>query len=163
MIKKIRIYPDSVLRERAEDVKKFLEAEKILADMWETMYNFGGIGLAAPQIGLTKRVFVGEVDNRRVILVNPRIIYKEGEESMEEGCLSLPKIFLPVKRAYYVEVEGQDEKGKSIIVKAEGLLARVIQHEFDHLEGVLIIDYTKPSKRVKLEKDLKKLSYKAGK
>lgn len=158
MVKKIRIYPDSVLRDKAKDVKKFLEAEKILGDMWETMYTFGGIGLAAPQIGLRKRIFIGEVDDEKVFLVNPRIIYKEGKDTMEEGCLSLPKIYLPVNRAYYVEVEGQDEKGKSKIIKAEGLLARVIQHEFDHLEGVLIIDYTKPSKRIRLEKNLKKTS-----
>ena len=158
MVRKIRIFPDYILRERAEDVEKFERLQNLIEDMWETMYTCQGIGLAAPQIGVGKRVFIVDVDKKNLVVVNPRIICKEGEESMEEGCLSLPEVYLPIPRARYIEIEGWDEKGKRIKVKAEGLLARVIQHEFDHLEGVLIIDYAKPSRRVKIEKMLKSLN-----
>jgi len=158
MIQKIKIFPHHILREKAENVEEFAEIERLIDEMWETMYTYKGVGLAAPQIGIGKRIFVTDVEKRKMVIINPVITHKEGEEFMEEGCLSLPEIYLPVPRASFIEVEGWNEKGEKIKVEAEGLLARVIQHEVDHLEGVLTIDYARPAKRVKLEKLLKELN-----
>ncbi len=158
MAREIKIFPDYILREKAAEVEEFNDIGDLIEDMWETMYTCKGIGLAAPQIGIGKRIFVAEVDQKKLIMVNPVIVHKEDEELMEEGCLSLPEIYLPIPRASFIEVEGLNEKGERIRVEAEGLLSRVIQHEIDHLEGVLIIDYARPAKRVKLEKLLKELN-----
>jgi len=158
MVQDIKIFPDYILREKAKKVEEFSGIENLIEDMWETMYTYKGVGLAAPQIGIGKRIFVAEAEKRKLVMVNPVIIHKEGEELMEEGCLSLPEVYLPIPRAIFIEVEGLNEKGEKIKVEAEGLLSRVIQHEIDHLEGILTIDYARPSKRVKLEKLLKELN-----
>jgi peptide deformylase len=109
--------------------------------MMETMVTAEGIGLAGPQVGLSKRIFIasdGEMDPRPFI--NPEIIDLRGQEMGEEGCLSLPELYAPVSRAKRIKVRAQDPKGKTFEMKTDGLLARCIQHEYDHLEGVCFVD-----------------------
>jgi len=137
------------LRRKAKRIKDFNQALRALvADMFETLQAANGLGLAAPQIGVSLRVVVIEIPadeesgekGRRYALCNPEIVKASGEEYAEEGCLSLPGLFGEVKRAATVTVKGFTPEGKPIRVKGEGLLARVLQHELDHLDGILFID-----------------------
>ena len=140
----IREYPVAALKKRAKTVKKFGPELQSLSDrMFDIMYETGGVGLAAPQVGISERIVV--IDSRqspdeKMVLVNPSIVKREGEEAMQEGCLSVPGAFTEVKRAARVDVLAQDLTGKKISFKAEGCLARIIQHEVDHLDGLLFID-----------------------
>jgi peptide deformylase len=140
----IREYPTAVLKKKAGTVKKFgPELQSLVERMFEIMYETDGVGLAAPQVGISKRVVV--VDSRqspeeKMVLVNPSIAKREGEELMQEGCLSVPGAFTDVKRSARVEVVAQDLTGEKIRFTAEGFLARIIQHEVDHLDGLLFID-----------------------
>lgn len=130
-----------VLRRKAKPVGRVTRQIKELIDgMIEVMHNAGGVGLAAPQVGVSKRVIVAEVAERLHVLVDPQIIAAAGEEVGIEGCLSIPGIVAEVPRAARVTVRGKNRKGKGIRVTAEGLLARVLQHEVDHLDGVLFLD-----------------------
>ena len=154
----IKKYPDPVLRREALEVEGVGPAErKILARMAETMYSFGGIGLAAPQVGINKQFIVADVGGGIIKLVNPRIISQEGESKMEEGCLSIPGVSLQIKRARRVVVEGLNEKEKEVKISAEGLLAHVLQHEIDHLKGVLIIDRADEKEKEKFKPRLTQL------
>lgn len=138
----IRQYPDKLLRKQCQPIEKITEREiKLFRDMLFTMKHFCGIGLAAPQIGIAKKMIVVEMDNRIIKLVNPQIIDIRGIDSMAEGCLSVPDVTVDIKRPNEVVVQGLDEKAKTVEVRIEGLLARVVQHEIDHLNGKLIIDY----------------------
>ena len=145
-MKKLQIceYPAAVLKKKAKTVKKFGPEVQSLADrMFSIMYETDGVGLAAPQVGISKRIAV--VDSRRspeekMVLVNPSIIKREGEGSVQEGCLSVPGAFTNVKRAERVEVVAQDATGKKVHFTAEEFLAQIIQHEVDHLDGLLFID-----------------------
>jgi len=145
-MKKLQIYeyPAAMLKKKAKAVKKFGPELELLTDrMFDIMYETDGVGLAAPQVGISKRIVV--VDSRRspeekMVLVNPSIVKREGEEATQEGCLSVPGAFTDVKRAARVEVVAQDLTGKRVHFTAEGLLGRIIQHEIDHLEGLLFID-----------------------
>lgn len=141
-ILEIKKFGEPVLKERAKPVRKIdKEIRKLIVSMVQTMEKNQGIGLAAPQIGILKRIIVLQADlkNQRIlVLVNPKILSKSrGTKKNEEGCLSFPNVFLEIKRAKEIEVEGVDITGKKIKIKAEGLLARVLQHEIDHLNGVL--------------------------
>lgn len=130
-----------VLREKAKEVKEVNSAiTKLLDNMLDTMRQAEGIGLAAPQIGVSKRVIVVEVDDVLVELINPVILEKEGRSTAEEGCLSIPNMTGDVTRAAKVRVQGLNRQGKSVDIRAEKLLARALQHEIDHLEGVLFVD-----------------------
>ena len=148
---KIRLLGDPVLRQPAEEVEGFDDDLRQLAeDMFETMYSAEGIGLAAPQVGVSKRLFVmdvGDPDDEARAVVNPRIVEREGSEREDEGCLSLPGMFGPVNRAKSIVLEGEDPDGRTIRVEAEDLAARCIQHEVDHVDGVLFIDHLSPIKR----------------
>lgn len=138
----IKKYPDKILRSKCQVVEEITENEiRIFEMMVYTMQYFGGIGLAAPQVGIPSRLIIAGVGNRIVKLANPQIIETKGRDKMAEGCLSIPNIRVEVKRPYEVVIEGINEKGKLIQIKAKGLLARVLQHEIDHLNGKLIIDY----------------------
>lgn len=141
-IRNIVKYPDPILREKAVEVKKFNERlGKLLDDMAETMYDAHGVGLAAPQVGISKRVMVVDVGEELIEMVNPEIIEKSGEQiEPPEGCLSIPGLLGYVKRANKIRVKGQDRNGNPIEIEAEGFLARAFQHEIDHLDGVLFID-----------------------
>jgi peptide deformylase len=135
--------PDPVLRERAKEVTKFNSSlHKLLKDMAETMYDAEGVGLAAPQIAILKRVIVVDVgdENGLIEMVNPEMIEQEGEQLGPEGCLSIPGQSGDVRRAQRIKVRGQDRDGKFFEVEATDFLARAFQHEIDHLNGVLFTD-----------------------
>lgn len=130
-----------VLREKALEVKEVTpNIKKLLDNMRDTMYAADGVGLAAPQIGVSKRVIVVDAGDGPLELINPVILEKQGEETDAEGCLSIPGVNGDVTRAAQVRVQGLNREGIMTEIKGEGLLARVLQHEIDHLEGVLFVD-----------------------
>jgi len=141
----IRIYPDPVLRKVAEPVVSFDESlDRLVRDMAETMYSAPGVGLAAPQVGVSRRVVVIDVNSPRreslIVLVNPEIVEREGEITWSEGCLSFPDIHTDVIRARKVTVRAQDTSGAPLTLVGEDLLAVAMQHELGHLDGRLLID-----------------------
>jgi peptide deformylase len=152
MNKEIIKYPNPILRKKSEEVKEVTEdIKKFGQDMIQTMMEKDGIGLAAPQVGELKRIIVVypirerslEEKAKRTpqVFINPKIIKKSKDSLIdEEGCLSLPELFLKIKRAKEVEIEALNERGEKIKIKTEGLPARVFQHEIDHLDGILFID-----------------------
>lgn len=154
-LREIRIFGDPVLRDRAQEVEAFgPDLEELVRDMFETMYHASGIGLAAPQIGLSVRVMVLDVpeseeeEGGRLALVNPRIVeVSSRKERAPEGCLSIPGLEEIVERAAAVVVEGSDPGGELVRVDATGLVSRALQHEIDHLDGVLFLDRVSPLKR----------------
>ena len=161
MEREIVIYPADVLKTKAEEVKEFNEEiKKLVEDMFDTMYKRGGVGLAANQVGVLKRVVVIDLHSRtekegkeQIVLINPEIVAQEGEVVKEEGCLSLPGLYRKVKRAAYVKVKAQNLEGEEFEIEGEGLLARALQHEIDHLNGIVFIDRLSPlQKRLALEK-----------
>ncbi|HOX71711.1 MAG TPA: peptide deformylase [Dokdonella sp.] len=153
-------FPDPRLRTKALPVTKFDAALKKLADdMLQTMYEAPGIGLAASQVDRHIQMLVLDVSeekNAPMIIVNPRIVEREGSETCQEGCLSVPGIFADVDRAERIRIAAQDVKGMPIELAADGLLAVCIQHEMDHLVGKLFVDYLSPLKREMVRKKLEK-------
>ncbi|MDD5613908.1 MAG: peptide deformylase [Candidatus Omnitrophica bacterium] len=140
---KIVTFPDPSLRSNCSSLERVSKEDaELLEDMVYTMKNSGGIGLAGPQVGILKKMIVASDGKNRIIkLVNPQIIAQKGFTVMAEGCLSLPNEVVEVERFYKVIVKGINENNKLSKIKAKGLLARVLQHEIDHLSGKLIIDY----------------------
>ena len=139
----IRVYGDPVLRTPAEDVTNIDVALRRLAeDMLETMYEAPGVGLASPQIGVQKRMFVYDINDGKggFTVVNPRIVERSGEWDYEEGCLSVPGLSWPIIRSARVRLTGWDLDGRELDIEADELLARVFQHETDHLDGMLLIE-----------------------
>lgn len=133
-----------VLRMKAEEVKKIdKKLQRFLKDMAETMYAADGVGLAAPQVGVSKRIVVIDVGEGLIEMINPVIVKKEGSVIGGEGCLSVPDYEGEVERAEYVECEFTDRNGKRMLLQTDGLLAIAVQHELDHLDGVLFIDKAK--------------------
>ena len=130
-----------VLRRKARAVGRMTpQIQRFIDGMIEAMHEANGVGLAAPQVGVGKRVIIAEVEERLHVLVDPKIVKREGEELGTEGCLSIPGIVADVPRAAHVIVKGKNRKGRGITLKAEGLLARVLQHEVDNLDGILFLD-----------------------
>lgn len=141
---------DELLKEKAKAVPKITaNILKLLDNMADTMYHARGVGLAAPQIGVSKRVIVVDVGEGLLELINPEILSFSGQETDSEGCLSIPGLMGDVTRASEIEVKGLDRHGKECLFKAGGFLARVLQHEIDHLEGVLFIDRAVNVKKIK--------------
>lgn len=131
----------SILRRRAKPVGKVtLEVQRLIDAMIATLHEVSGLGLAAPQIGVGKRVFVAEVDERLLVVIDPTITKRDGEQRGTEACLSIPGIVAEVPRAAHVVLKGKNRRGRGMTVDADGLLARVIQHEVDHLNGILFLD-----------------------
>ena len=154
----IRTYGDNVLIKKASPVSKITsETRELVSQMTEIMYENKGVGLAAPQVGISERIVVVDIGEGPLALINPEIISKEGQEVGDEGCLSLPEITVEVKRAQKVIVNGLNTDGESIKVKAVNLMARALQHEIDHLNGTLIIDYADIRKRQAIMGRLKRL------
>jgi peptide deformylase len=153
-------FPDPRLRNRAQPVAQVDAALRTLIDdMFETMYAAPGIGLAATQVNVAKRVLVLDLSERRnepLALINPEILQRAGVEETEEGCLSVPGYFDKVTRAEQIRVRALDRDGKQIEFDAEGLLAVCIQHEIDHLDGKLFVDYLSELKRTRIRKKLEK-------
>ncbi|MGD8264938.1 MAG: peptide deformylase [Chromatiales bacterium] len=158
-------FPDSRLRNVARPVEKVDdEIKQLVDDMFETMYDAPGIGLAAIQINVPQRVIVIDVSEDKsepLCLINPEILEKEGEESMDEGCLSVPEIYETVTRAEKIRLRALDRDGSSFEMDADGLLAVCIQHEIDHLDGKLFVDYLSNLKRQRIRKKLEKQSRQA--
>lgn len=145
---------DAVLRKKAAPVKdpKSPEIQKLIQDMIVTMKEAKGLGLAAPQVGVSLRVFTVDVEGKTYVFINPEIKdFSEDEIPFEEGCLSVPKIWGPVVRPKKLTIKALDENNRPIKIRAKGLLARVIQHEMDHLNGILFID--KAEKLSKIDED----------
>lgn len=164
---KIRTYPDKVLGKKAAGVERIdAGLQRLIEDMFETMYAAPGIGLAAPQVGLSKRLLVIDINSKAegkekyppLVLINPEIVSLEGEAESEEGCLSLPDFTTKVNRATRVFVKAVDREGKHLELDASGLLAIALQHEIDHLEGTLILDKSSSIKRHFYKKKLTKKS-----
>lgn len=153
-------FPDPRLRQRARLVERVDAAlQRTLDDMFETMYAAPGIGLAATQVGIPKRmavVDVSEEKNERLVLINPELVAREGSCDSEEGCLSVPGYFDTVRRAERVGVRALDRDGKPFELEADGLLAICIQHEIDHLNGRLFVDYLSDLKRRRIRRQLEK-------
>ncbi len=144
---------DEVLREKARVVPKITpNILKLIDNMAETMYSADGVGLAAPQVGVSKRVIVVDVGEGLLELINPEILSFSGQETETEGCLSTPGIVGDVTRAFSVKVKGMDRHGKKCIIKAKGFLARALQHEIDHLEGILFIDRANDIRNLEVRK-----------
>jgi peptide deformylase len=153
-------FPDPRLRTKAAPVAEVdASIRKLIDDMFETMYAAPGIGLAATQVNVHKRVIVIDISEDRsapIALINPEIVTREGTEETEEGCLSVPGVYDKVTRSERIRVRTLDRSGKQIEIDADGLLAVCIQHEMDHLEGKLFVDYLSELKRTRIRKKLEK-------
>jgi peptide deformylase len=147
-VKPIRLFGDPVLRTPAEPVTDFdTELRKLVKDLTETMMDAPGVGLAAPQIGVSLRVFTYYVDDELGHLINPSLDLSEEEETDDEGCLSIPGLVFPTKRAYGVVARGFDMHGEPVTLTGAEQLARCVQHETDHLDGILFVDRLDPEQR----------------
>ncbi len=164
-ILKILSYGDPRLLRKSEEVKEVDQPMvDLVREMFDTLYMVPGIGVAAPQVGCNLRFFVFDMNRRAnpgqrtpVILINPVITAQEGMVTEEEGCLSFPGIFVPIERASRIEVKGADMDGKTIVLEGEGLFARLIQHEMDHLEGTLLSERMTKWDRIRLGTEIRKI------
>lgn len=162
MVLPILQYPDERLRKLSPPVEQLDEGdEALIDDMIETMYAAPGVGLAAPQVGVLKRILVidttvGKKPESLLVMINPEILSSEGEKTEEEGCLSIPDFTAEVTRAETVEVGYESREGEQVTLRADGLLSKAIQHEMDHLNGMLFIDRLSPLKRDMIKRKIKK-------
>ena len=164
-ILQIRLFGDRTLRQKAEPVKEFNEdLHNFVADLTATMYAKDGVGLAAPQVGVSQRIFVVDPDWFRegakknpYVFINPEFKEFIGSATNEEGCLSLPGIFEKVTRAEKIIIEAYDEKGNRFSMRADGLFGRAIQHEYDHLDGILFIDKIAKIRKMFIKKYLNEI------
>ena len=155
-------YGDPILRKKCNSVKDFSKLESLLNDMFDTMYEENGIGLAANQVGFDMNLFIIDIsgieeDEKTRVFINGEIINSEGESWFEEGCLSIPDIRLNVKRPDIIKFKYQNEKGQEFEEDFDGLLARAIQHEVDHLNGVFIVDRVSKSEKMNVANELKNI------
>ena len=164
MVRKIVKYGDPVLEQEAEKVVEFgtEELNQLIADMWETMYSAKGVGLAAPQVGVSKQisvidVSVGEDEAKKIVIINPEVTSKQGKQTGEEGCLSIPGFRELVTRANQVTVKAQNANGDQIEIPGEELQARALLHEIDHLHGILFLSHLSALKRDIIKRKIKKL------
>jgi peptide deformylase len=168
MVRKIVKYGEAVLEKPAAPVTEYgtPQLKQLVADMFETMYAAKGVGLAAPQVGVSQRVTVidtsvGEDETQKLVMINPEIHFQEGSQTGEEGCLSIPGFREPVTRSSKVVVKAHNESGEQIEITGEELLARALEHEIDHLNGILFISHLSALKRDMIRRKIKKLQ-KAG-
>ena len=144
----IRVLGDPILRQATTPVGEITdELRGLIADMFETMHHARGIGLAAPQVGRSERLAVIEIEDEPLVIINPEIVDRSGKAKAEEGCLSIPDIYADVERPKEVTVRAMDQDGNTIEIQATDLLARCLQHEIDHLDGKLFVDYLSVLKR----------------
>ncbi len=152
---KIKVFGAAILRKKAQPIKFVtLEHRKLLSQMAQTMYTDTGIGLAAPQVGIGVQLVVADIGQGLYKLINPRIVKRQGQQVIKEGCLSVPGICIRVKRAKRVWVEALDEDNKMVKIQAQDLFACVLQHEIDHLKGKLIVDYASLLEKIKIKRKL---------
>lgn len=159
---KLCYYGNDVLRKKTKFIKKYDESlKRLVDDMFATMYDAAGIGLAAPQVGLLKKLIVIDTteEGEKIAMANPKVMWEGGDiVSMKEGCLSIPGVEAEVDRHEKVKVKGNDPlTGDEKIIEADGLFARVFQHEIDHLNGILFIDHLTPSQKSHLNRRLQEL------
>jgi peptide deformylase len=164
-IRPVRMYGDPVLRQKSRPIESFDEPlAGLVEDMFETMHAYRGVGLAGNQVGVAQRVLVVEIpgeeegESRRMALVNPVLSEASGQQVEEEGCLSIPGVYEDVKRALRIRVQARNPEGQPLDFVAEGYLARVVQHEVDHLDGVLFTDRLSPLRRQFLRRALEALA-----
>lgn len=157
-------YPNPLLKKKAKEIKNITkEYLKLMTPMIKAMDEHEGIGLAGPQVGIGESIIVVKDGEQNLVFFNPKIVKSSKEkEADEEGCLSLPGVFVKVRRPCAVEVVAQDSQGKTLRISAKGLGARIFQHEVDHLSGKLIINRISPLSRLKLRKVLRMLSHEQG-
>jgi len=154
---KVKVYPDSALKMLSTDVEHFDESlTKFVGKLYESMSAHEGVGLAAPQVGVLKKIAVVEHENEFYVLINPKLLRQEGVQDGDEGCLSFPGIFAPVKRPLRVSISTRNTDGTELIYDVEGLLARAFLHEMDHLEGKLFIEHLSSLKRGMIRKKMYK-------
>lgn len=159
----IRIFGDPVLRTSCADVKEIdATIVKLAEDMIDTMYASRGVGVAAPQVGVGKRLFVYDDGTGPGVLINPRILETTGEWEYEEGCLSIPGMFFPIVRPANVVLEGLDIDGKQVRIEANELLGRILQHEVDHLDGMLLLTRLNPEQKKKAMRELRERQLKSS-
>ncbi len=152
----IRVFGDPVLKQRAKDVTELDGAlVRVLNTMFETMYDASGVGLAAPQVGVQKRMFTYDVGEGPQVLINPEIVETEGEWAYEEGCLSIPGFHFEIVRPKLVTISGVDLDGDEVVFQGDELLGRVFLHELDHLDGVLMLDRLDPDERRRALRELR--------
>ena len=162
-VREIVFYPNDVLTTKTEPVEEVNDAvRELVQDLLDTMYDAPGVGLAAPQIGILKRVAVIDISGPDdppdpKVLINPEVVERQGEITWEEGCLSFPKLYEKVDRASDVVVKALNEKGEEVTYEGDELLAVAMQHEIDHLDGKLFIDYLKPLRRQMITRKMVKL------
>jgi peptide deformylase len=157
----IKVFGNSVLRKKTKPVGKITDGHRqILSQMAKAMYDDSGIGLAAPQVGISEQLIVVDIGEGLYKLINPKIVKKQGKQSIREGCLSLPGVCIKVKRAKQVWVQAQDENNRFIEIEAKDLFACVLQHEIDHLKGKLIVDYASLLEKLRIKRKLAALKTK---
>lgn len=163
-VRPIVIYGEPVLREKAKPVEKFdQEVKDLVADMIATLKDANGLGLAAPQVGVSKRIFITDLSSLELtesmrVFINPEIIDTSGEVILEEGCLSFPGLYQKITRPEEIKIKALDVEGHEFELNVSGMLARAILHEYDHLEGVLFIDHLSSLSRALIKGKLKKLA-----
>ena len=163
-VRPVRIYGDPVLRQKAREVVEFDDSLRaLIVDLYDTMKAYNGVGLAAPQVGVSQRIFVVDVpleggERERFAAINPVLDLRKGKDTAEEGCLSMPGVLEDVSRAYEIRLRAQDEHGKPFERVVDDYLARAIQHETDHLDGVMFTDRLSPLKRQFLRRELDALA-----
>ena len=159
----IRVLGDPILRQATTPVGQVTEElQRLIDDMFDTMYHARGIGLAAPQVGRTERIAVIDVDDDPLVLINPQVVERAGKSKREEGCLSIPDIYADVERPATVTVSARDRNGEPFEIDATDLLATCLQHEIDHLNGVLFVDYLSKLKRDRVLKKFAKAAKRAA-
>ena len=137
-------YPHTILRQRAKKIRTIDKSiQKLVDDMMDTLHNSGGVGLAANQIGILKRLIVIQLpeDEEPTAYINPEIIHREGKREVQEGCLSIPGYYGTITRSMWIKAKGMDRKSRIMKITAEGLLSQIIEHEIDHINGILYIDH----------------------
>ena len=155
---RIRVIGDAVLRRKAKKLKEVTaEHRRLLSEMAQIMYDSKGVGLAAPQVGVSECLMVVDAGNGLYKLVNPKISKKQGSQCREEGCLSVPGVGIRVKRAKKILLEALDEDARPVCIEAEDLLACVFQHEHDHLEGKLIVDHASLLDKIRIKRQITRL------
>lgn len=152
---KIRVFGDPVLRKKAKPVKRINSQQRqILSQMAQSMYEGGGVGLAAPQVGISAQLIIVDIGEGLYKLINPKIVKRQGRQAIQEGCLSVPGVCIKVKRAKQVWIQARDENNLPVEIEARDLFACVLQHEIDHLKGRLIIDYASFLEKLRIKRKL---------
>ncbi len=150
----VKKYPEKILREKCQAVEKITEREiELFENMLFTMRHLSGIGLAGPQVDINQRLIVADIGEGPIKLADPQVIEIKGKDKMEEGCLSVPGALVKIERPQELTIAGLNEEGKYVEIKAKGLLARVLLHEIDHLNGKLILDYMNFLQKIKFKLD----------